>query len=138
MAKPGIQLSYGNAKQKILDVLLLCAAEHDSGRPVALDSTIDKLFDYVDSTLPRFGGSEFDKLTIALEFCAGWLDSSIHGWKFYKGIESADWPRLARLVVADLEADREISDPLVLSHFGPVDRVNEPSLFERLKRFFSR
>jgi hypothetical protein len=69
---------------------------------------------------------------------AGWLDSSNHDWKFYEGIKAGDWPRLARLVVADLEADREISDRSVVSHFGQKEQVDGPSLLERLKRFFSQ
>lgn len=138
MVEPGIQLTYGEAKQQIIEVLLRCAAEHDSGRLVGLDPAINNRFDDFDSALPRSAGPEFDKLIIAFEFWAGWLDSSIHDWKFYDGIKSDDWPRLARLVAADLEADREISDPLVLSHFGPKEQVNGPGFLERLKRLFSR
>jgi hypothetical protein len=138
MAERRVQLTYGDAKQQILEVLLLCAAEHDSGRLVGLDPAIDNRFDVIDSALPRHTGPEFNKLIIAFEFCAGWLDSSNHDWKFYKGIKAGDWPRLARLVVADLVADREISDSSVLSHFGPKEQVDRPSLLERLNRFFSR
>ncbi len=138
MAEPRVQLTYGDAKHQILELLLLCAAEHDSERLVGLDPAIDNRFDDIDSALPRHAGPEFDKLITAFEFCAGWLDSSNHDWKFYKGIKAGDWPRLAHLVVADIGADREISDSSVLSHFGPKRQVDRPSLLQRLKRFFSQ
>jgi hypothetical protein len=66
------------------------------------------------------------------------LDSSIHDWKYYDGIRSSDWPRLARLIIADLEADREISDPLVIARFGLKEEVNRPPILERVKRLFTK
>jgi hypothetical protein len=132
------QLTYLKAKDQVITALLRCISEHEAGRLLALDTSIDETFDRFDGMLPRDAGPEFDKICVAFEFWAGWMDSSIHDWKYYDGIRASDWPRLARLIIADLEADREISDPLVLARFGLKEEVNRPPMLERVKRLFTR
>jgi hypothetical protein len=89
-------------------------------------------FDQVDAELPRDEGPEFDKLFIALDFWDGWIDARNHDWQYYKGIKERDWPRLARTIIKALEADQEITDPLVLSHFDFRNPRQSRGLIRRL------
>jgi hypothetical protein len=85
-------------------------------------SELGDRYEEVDATIPRNVGSEFNKVQIALEFWGAWLDSCEHDWYFYEPLKEADWPVLARRIVDDLNADREISDPVVVKKFTPRPR----------------
>ena len=79
---------------------------------------IGKNYDTLDVSLPRTVDPEARKsLFIALAFLDGWVDARNHDWSHYKHILSGDWPRLARLLAADLQADRPVRDPDILYHF---------------------
>jgi hypothetical protein len=106
-------LSYSEARQLFIDGLTRDVIAHESGR----FKEVGAGFDHLDAELPRDEGSEFEKLFIALNFWDGWVDARNHEWKYYKGIDQSDWPRLAKRIVAALSEDREISDPMVLEHF---------------------
>jgi len=127
-------LKYLEAKQAFIDGLNRDVDAHEAGRYKEVGAGFDDL----DGELPRDHGPEFDKLFIALNFWDGWIDSRNHNWLYYKGIKQSDWPVLAKRIVKSLEADEEISEPMVLGHFdlrareyskGPIKR-----LFERFWR----
>lgn len=54
---------------------------------------------------------------------------------FYEGIKEADWPELAKIIIADLKADREITNELILEHF--FIKPKPKSVFKRIASFFS-
>jgi hypothetical protein len=123
-------LDYLQAKRAFIDGLSQDIDAQEAGRYQEVGAG----FDYVDAELPRVHGPEFDKLFIALNFWDGWIDSRNHNWLYYKGIRQSDWPVLAKRIVKSLEADEDISDPLVLGHFdlraresskGPIRRLVE-------------
>jgi hypothetical protein len=122
-------MKYAEIKQKLIDELTHSADAHDAGRVWDIDGLYDQLEGEVLRDDP---GREFDKLTIALEFWAGWIDARNHAWKFYEGIEVSDWPRLARLIVEDLRADRETVDERVKRHFDYRCRAERPGVWGRL------
>ena len=101
---------YAENKQLMLYALRRAVAAHESG----LFSNIENDFDDMDGRLPREAGPEFDKLLVALRFWDCWIDASNHDWQYYKGMTKDDWPRTARRVITDLEAEREISDEAIL------------------------
>lgn len=74
-------------------------------------------YDEFDAALPRNQGDEWYKLSIALHFWDGWIDASNHAWRHYEPITEKDWPNLARELSADLRANRDIKNPVVLKHF---------------------
>ena len=121
-------LSYSEAKQAMISGLLQAASEQEASRL----SEIERSYDTIDANLPRDAGPEFDKLFIALNFWDGWIDARNHDWQYYEGIRAEDWPQLAKRIVDDLKADREISDELVRKHFDFKNQVNEPGIFKRL------
>ncbi|MDT3735405.1 MAG: hypothetical protein ROZ00_04170 [Denitratisoma sp.] len=123
--------AYAEAKSVLLSILNREATLHESGRY----SELGENYDEVDQRLPRNGGPEFAKLLLALDFWSGWLDSAEHDWFFYEPIHENDWPKLARAIVRDLEADREPNDPVLLKHFAP--RPKGPSLLSRVRALFS-
>jgi hypothetical protein len=113
-------LKYNEARPLMIQSLSQAANYHEAG-------TYEKLnagFDEMDSKLPRRKGARFSTLLIALNFWDSWIDASNHQWQYYPGIEAEDWPLLARRIVADLKAERPISDPLLLEWFGPEKTTN--------------
>ena len=129
-----VNLSYSEAKQHMINALIRAADAHENARLAEVDVSYDNL----DGELPRNVGPEFDKLFLALSFWDGWIDARNHDWEYYKGIRAEDWPRLARGIVADLEADREITDELVRSHFDFKNEGQRPGMFRRLSEFLLR
>ena len=129
-------LSYQEGTQEMIKALLQAAAAHEAGRLALIEVPA---YDLLDFGLPRDAGPEFDKLLVALEFWGGWIDSRNHDWQYYDGIGADDWPRLARKIVADLEADREITDGVVLARFVfRVPREGKQGIFQRLAGILHR
>jgi hypothetical protein len=118
--------TYAEAKSLLIEALRHDAALHEARRFGELGAK----FDAVDAQLPRDAGPEFNKLIFAHEFWAGWLDSCGHDWFFYEPIQEKDWPALARTVVADLNADRETTEPALVKRFSPPPA--RPSLVSRV------
>ena len=128
-------LIYEEAKQEMINALLQAAAAHEAGRLALIEIPS---YDLLDFGLPRDAGPEFDKLLGALEFWGGWIDSRNHDWQYYDGIGAKDWPRLARTIVADLDADKEITDEVVLATFVFRNRPKKPGIFQRLAAILRR
>ena len=105
--------SYAEAKAAVIGALARDASLHDQGLFAELGASFDEL----DARIPRSAGAVFDKLLIALRFLDDWLDASNHDWQYHQPMQRSDWPTLARTLIADISADREISDAAVLKHF---------------------
>jgi hypothetical protein len=118
-------MNYAEARDSLMSNLRLDADAHDSSQYDA----VGRRFDWLEHRLPRGTAPELTKLHIALTFWDGWVHSRNHGWP-PGPIEIGDWPRLARSVAGDLEADHEISDATVLENF---DFVAHPRLNERVQ-----
>jgi hypothetical protein len=88
------------------------AAAHDAD----LFDAIGRRFDDVARRFPRAVGPGIGRLRVALTFWDGWIDARNNGWPDGP-IHRSAWAGLARGVAADLEADREIADPLVRERF---------------------
>jgi hypothetical protein len=97
--------------------------------------SIGKGYDEYDGNLPRDGRPEFDKLFIALTFWDSWQDARNHEWLYYEGIKEHDWPRLAKIIIEDIKADREISDQLILDWF---DLKRREGLIAKIKKLFNK
>ena len=72
----------------------------------------------IDAALPRNRDPRWDKVFIALHFWDGWIDATNHAWRYYEPLQQSDWRHLARELAADLRADREITNPVVLGRFN--------------------
>lgn len=59
------------------------------------------------------------RFAIAFHFWDGWCDARNHDWRYYPGINEADWPSLARHIAENLKRGEDATDPLVLEHFAP-------------------
>lgn len=95
---------------------------------------IGRSFDKIEHAFPVGTAPELAKLHIALTFWDGWVDARNNGWP--RGpIATDEWPGLAEAVADDLEADREISAPLVVRHF---DVVSHPRLNDRVQTLAAR
>ena len=118
-------LTYAAARDALVQELRRDAVAHESERYDA----IGRGFDAIEHRFPTGTAPELARLHIALAFWDGWIDARNNGWP--RGpIAVGDWPRLARQVAADLEADQEISDGAVLARF---DLVAHPKLNERVQ-----
>lgn len=126
------EMKYEEIKQRLTSELWRSADAHEMGQIWEIDGSYDQLEQEILTDHPE---PNFDKLKIALEFWAGWIDSRNHDWKFYEGIEASDWPKLARVIVNDLKADRETVDERVTRHFDYRIREVSPGIWKRLAKF---
>ncbi len=125
-----LHAAYVESRDALVAELRRDAAAHEAG---AYDE-VGRRFDAVERHFPHGTAPELGRLHIALTFWDGWVDARNHGWP--RGpVSQQDWPMLARRVADDLEADREISDPTVLSRF---DLVRHPGLNERVQTLAAR
>ena len=123
-------MTYPEARDAIVAHLLQDAEAHDAENYDA----IGRRFDAIEYRFPRGTEPELGRLHIALAFWDGWVHARNHGWP-PGPIGLADWPRLARAVADDLDADRDLASPEVLTHF---DLVVHPRLNERVQILAAR
>lgn len=123
-------LTYVAARDTLATQLRNDARSHRAGQY----DEIGRRFDRIEHDFPVGTEPELGKLHIALTFWDGWIDARNNGWP--RGpIDERGWPELAESVAADLEADRDISHPMVLDRF---DVVRHPKLNERVQILSSR
>ena len=128
-------MTYSEARDHLVSQLERIANAHELGRY----GDIELEFDELDALVPRGMGPEFGKLLTALTFWDSWIDAANHEWQYYPAISRDDWPLLARRIAADLRADREISDPLLLENFDLTKRGQDRRrLGEFLRRLLGR
>ena len=109
------RLDYHGTRRSLARHLLRNAEAHEAGSW----NYLDKEFEETESAVPREGYPEIETLLMALEFWRAWIDASREDWVRPGAIGEADWPRLARRIVAALESDLEIDDPVIVNEFGP-------------------
>ncbi len=123
--------TYSEAKKYLLDSLTQDIASHTRGE----FKKIGEGFDVFDQNLPRNSGPEFNKLFLALNFWDCWQDARNHEWRYYKGLSQADWPRLAKIIIKDIEEDHEITSSIILEHFDFKPSVG---IINRITAFFTK
>ncbi|MDH4162262.1 MAG: hypothetical protein OEW15_06170 [Nitrospirota bacterium] len=121
--------TYSEAKKYLIESLSHDIESHSRGD----FKKVGEGFDKFDQNLPRNSGPEFKKLFLALNFWDCWQDARNHEWRYYKGISQADWPRFAKIIVKDIEEDKEITSNLILEHFGFKPSVG---IIKRITSFF--
>jgi len=118
-------LTYSAARDMLVEQLRADARAHAAGH----HDEIGRRFDHLEHHFPTGTEPELGRLHIALAFWDGWIYARNYGWP--RGpIAPDEWPALAEEVAVDLEHDREISSPIVLTHF---DLVAHPKLNERVQ-----
>src|SRR5207244_6345597 len=105
-------LTYAAARDTLVKELRANAVDHEAEHYDA----IGRRFDRVEHQFPTGTAPELGRLHIALTFWDGWIDARNNGWPRCP-IDIGDWPALADKVAADLAADRDISNSMVLSRF---------------------
>ena len=123
-------MTYEDARDALTLHLRRDAEAHEAGRFDA----VGRGFDAVERHFPCGIAPELGRLHVALAFWDGWIDARNHCWPAGP-IAPGAWPALARGVAADLEADRDITAPLVLARF---DLVAHPKLNERVQNLAAR
>lgn len=122
-------MHYDDFRERFASDLDRAAQAQEAGNLPEIETDYEEL----DEVLPRGEGPEYDKLHIALNFWDGWIDARNHDWQYYEGIAEQDWPHLARILAADLRADREPHDERIRQHFALRDSTERPSLWDRLR-----
>ena len=125
-----MSMDYREARDTLVTQLLQDAAAHDAGQYDA----VGRRFDALEHRFPIGTAPDLGRLHIALTFWDGWVHARNHGWP-PGPISEAEWPILAREVVADLQADRDLTSEKVLKHF---DIVAHPKLDERVQILSAR
>jgi hypothetical protein len=124
-------LTYTAARDQLVDQLLRDAMAHDAQRY----NDVGRRFDTIERALPHGGAPELGRLRVALTFWDGWIDARNRGWQPNTGIAKTEWPALARIVAADLEGDRDVTDIRVVARF---DVGRHPSLGSRAQTLAAR
>jgi uncharacterized membrane protein YeaQ/YmgE (transglycosylase-associated protein family) len=124
-------LTYMAARDQLVEQLLRDAMAHDAGRY----GDVGRRFDSIERALPHGLAPELGRLRVALTFWDGWIAARDRGWQPDTGILKRDWPLLARAVAADLEGDRDVTEPRVVARF---DVGRHPSLGSRAQALAAR
>jgi hypothetical protein len=124
-------VTYNEAKKYLLEQLRRDIESHSLGE----FKKVGEGFEHVDQNLPRNSGPEFNKLFLALNFWDSWQDARNHEWHYYKGISQADWPQLAKIIIKDIEEDKEITSRVILDHF---DFKPSFGIIKRITSFFEK
>lgn len=103
---------------------------HESGNVLSIEDGLEKF----EVLIPREDLAPNSLLFLTQEFWSGWADSAIHGWHFYEPLGKDDWPRLARILLDDLRANREVTDSVIVSKFRVAPRLKSDSILSRLWR----
>jgi hypothetical protein len=107
--------AYDAARQALVDGLTEDASAHDAGRY----AEVGWRFASIRDAVARQDASAVSRLHVALSFWRGWMQARDGRWPVPgAGIAAADWPRLARRIASDLALDRDVSDPMVRTHFA--------------------
>ena len=109
------RFDYHGTRRALARRLLHNAEAHEAGSW----NYLDQEFETIDRAVPREGHPEIESLLVALGFWKAWIAASRQGWAGPGPLGRADWPRVARRIVAALESDLEIDDPAILDEFGP-------------------
>lgn len=123
--------THREAKKYLIEHLTRDIQYHNSGDYPRIGDGFNEL----DINLPRSDDPKFNKLHIALNFWDGWQDSRNHDWHFYKGISQNDWPQLAKIIIQNIEEEKEITNELILKHFGLFPKE---SIISKLKKMFKK
>jgi len=129
-----MMFTYTEAKEYLIEHLTRDIKLHNAGDY----SRIGDGFGEFDINLPRDADPKFSKLHIALNFWDGWQDSRNHYWEFYQGILQNDWPRLATVIIQNIEEETEITNELILEHFGLRPRESIVSKLKKMLNIESR
>lgn len=89
----------------------------------------DKLgadFMAMQSQLRQGGDERYRKLLVALRFWDAWILARNTDWMEYGHVKVDAWPGLAERLVADLEADRDITDPDLSTAFDLSSTLELP------------
>src|SRR5512139_3889569 len=108
-----MEWNYSICKPMVLDALARCITLHEAGQYQEMSDVYDSL----DQDLPRGRGPRAYKIWIAVNFLDGWVDSSNHYWSLYDDIDRDDWPHLAKLLIDDIEAERDVTNEILIKHF---------------------
>ena len=123
-------LTYAAARDTLIEQFRADANAHR----IEKYDEIGRRFDRIEHQFPTGPAPELGKLHLAFAFWDGWINARNNGWP--RGpIALKDWPVLAETIAADLQADHELSSPVVLANF---DVVAHPNLNERVQTLASR
>ena len=121
--------TYDEAKKYLIEQLTRDAENHRRGDV----RKVGENFEVFDHNLPRNSGPEFNKLFIALNFWDGWQDARNHDWRVYKGISENDWPQLAKIIIQNIEEEKEIMNEIILQYF---DLRPGEGIISKLRKIF--
>ncbi len=98
--------------------------------------SIGKYLDEYEVLLYKLEIEQGTLLLVAHEFLTGWSDSAAHDWYHWEPLKQEDWPRLAKIILQDLRANREVTDPEILSEFRYISEPKR-SFISRICDIFS-
>ena len=119
---------YEQARLLAIESLQGALIAHREGKIHDIEDNLD---DY-DKLIPRDDITPNSLLMITLEFWSGWSDSAVHGWLFYDPMTENDWPRLAKVLIDDLKADREVTNKEILDIFSVDTTPKGPSWISKM------
>lgn len=114
--------SFEEARKFAIDSLERAISAHDRGDIFSIEDGIDEY----ENIIPREEIANNSLLFLTLEIWSGWSDSAVHDWQFYEPLKKNDWPRIAKILLGDLRANREVTNAEILANFSiEVKEKNE-------------
>lgn len=97
---------------------------------------LENNLDVYEITIPREKVAPNSLLYLTLEFWSAWADSANHDhWTFYPPLGKGDYPRLAKVLLNNLQSNTEVTNEEIIKNFSVYPTE---SIFSKLKGMFKR
>lgn len=117
--------AYEPCRLRLIAALKRDAALHGAKRYEQIGAGFLEL----QSVLRQGGDHRYRKLIVAMNFWDAWILARNTDWLEHDHVPEATWGPLAVGVAADLEADRDITDPRVQATFDLTATLELPKRF---------
>ncbi len=123
---------YEEAKSIAIIGLEKALIAHDDANWLELENNLDVF----EITIPREEVAPNSLLYLTLEFWSAWADSANHDyWKFYPPMDKNDYPRLAKVLLNNLQSNTEVKNEEIIENFSVYPTE---SIFSKLKGVFKK
>jgi hypothetical protein len=123
---------YEEAKSIAIKGLEKALISHENANWLELENNLD----LYENAIPREEVSPNSLLYLTLEFWSAWADSANHDhWDFYPPMGKNDYPRLAKILLNNLQSNAEVTNEEIVKNFSVYPTM---SIFSKLKGMFKR
>jgi hypothetical protein len=112
---------YEETKSIAIKGLEKALISHENANWLELENNLD----VYENAMPREEVSPNSLLYLTLEFWSAWADSANHDhWDFYPPMGKNDYPRLAKILLNNLQSNAEVTNEEIVKNFSVYPTVS--------------